>query len=411
MLATLARSPIRVLTYADSRLFSGAESFFCQVVGALARRPTLEVTAAAPAENEELSNALANVVSGEQPLAVPSQPIRLAALHLYNRGRIESVRRALVQCSSDVVLTNLPSAEYGATPLVAIRTSEVPVVGLLHVHHRFTDVDFRLGRLREHLARRAIQRARQLCVLTPSAAEMVRQFWAPAVGTSVVPLPQPHVGKVARAEARRRLSLPNTPIVGVVGRISFKQKGHDVLVHAAALLSQQNSAVGFAIAGTGPDEARLRALVQARGVASRFHFLGQVARIDDVLGAIDIIAIPSRFEGIPLTALEAIDVGKPGIASSVDGLRELWPQEWQVAPDDPVALASGLARLLADSPSDVAPALARARERMSKFVTEDLGAVFEPIIVEATGGEGTTAGRGDVAGQARLDASHPTRSG
>src|SRR5580765_8797667 len=109
------RNRARVLAYADSRVYGGAEAYFCRLVRALARSPRLELSAAAPEEASAVSAGLGEAV-GNPPVQVPSQGTRLSALHLYDPRRLVAVRHLLASVPHDVLLVNLPSAEYGATP-------------------------------------------------------------------------------------------------------------------------------------------------------------------------------------------------------------------------------------------------------------------------------------------------------
>ena len=73
------------------------------------------------------------------------------------------------------------------------------------------------------------------------------------------------------------------------------------LVRAAALVPDAI----FAIAGDGPLDSGLRATAVAYGVERRVRFLGRVSPIAPLLGAADIVVLPSLSEGMPIVALEA----------------------------------------------------------------------------------------------------------
>jgi glycosyltransferase involved in cell wall biosynthesis len=375
---------VRVLAYADSSVFGGAEAVFCRVVADLAARGRFDVTGAAPAANVRLARELERVTAAST-IPVPSQPLRLSALHLPQRRR--AVGAALGARRWDVLVVNLPSTEYGATPLLL---DAAPVsVGLLHIHHSLASLGFRLGRVRDRIARPVVRRADALAVLSERARADVAA-WAPRSRVSVVPLPLPPVDVIGRGEARRALGLPGATVVGIAGRISMRQKGHDVLVRAADGLPRD---VHFAVAGEGHDEPALRRLVARHGLESRFHLLGRVEPIGTFLSAVDALAIPSRFEGLPLVALEAIGHGLPGAAAAVDGLVDVWPQAWLVQPNDPGALAAGLERVLRTPEPERAAALEDAQRRAALRTTEDLGPAYENLILELI--RSVARGRGD----------------
>ena len=130
------------------------------------------------------------------------------------------------------------------------------------------------------------------------------------------------------------------------------QKGHDVLIDASARSAGQWNA---RILGTGSSRRQLEA--RAASVApSRVMVEGWS---DDpaaaVLGA-DVMCLPSRWEAFPYAALEAMAVGRPVVASRVDGLEEIvvhGETGLLVPSEDPNALASAL-DLLADAPGRTA---------------------------------------------------------
>jgi glycosyltransferase involved in cell wall biosynthesis len=112
------------------------------------------------------------------------------------------------------------------------------------------------------------------------------------------------------------------PVILTVSRLS-REKGVDVLLDAAARLTQEAQ---IAIAGTGPDESRLRAQAERLGLtADRVRFLGFVPgpELPAVYRLADIFAIPSVAELQSLTTMEAMASGVPVVAADAHALREL----------------------------------------------------------------------------------------
>lgn len=285
------------------------------------------------------------------------------------------------------MLVNLPSVEYGSTPLLAPTGSRPPALGMLHIVGSPAELGFRLGGLRARLGRRAMRDLEAVGVVTESGRLAFDRLWqSGSTRAEVVRLPPPGVKRVDRARARAGLGLGPGPVVGMVGRITLKQKGHDVLVRAAPRVLERCPDVTFAVAGEGKDRDKVQAMTAQLGVAERFQFLGQVNPVETFLSAIDAVAIPSRFEGLPYVALEAIEVGTPGVAARTDGLRDVWPEEWQVDADDPRALADGLATVLGLEEEEVEVAMTAARARAEANTADDLGAQLEALLAEIAGG-------------------------
>ncbi len=371
-----------MLAYSDSRIFSGAEAVLRDVVAGLARRPGLRVQCAAPRENTALWEALAGS-SGRPPLDVPSQPLRVAAAHLYDPRRRRRVARVLREADADVLFANLPSAEYGATPL-ALAHPQQTAVGFLHVAGSPRRLGFRLGGLREALARRPLRRLDAVCVLGDSAARTYEERWSgKETLVRTVRLPRPELERIPAEEARAALGLPQGPLIGIAGRVSIKQKGHDTFVEAAHQMSRRQPELSFAIAGEGRDASAVRRSVAERGLGDRFHLLGQVD-ISAFLSAIDALALPSRFEGLPVIALEALQLGVPGIAAATDGLADVWPEPWQVPASDPAALASALEELLRAPAAERDRLLEEGRRRALDATTTDVAAEVAAVIEEVS---------------------------
>jgi len=145
-------------------------------------------------------------------------------------------------------------------------------------------------------------------------------------------------------------------VVAFVGRI-HPWKGQDVLARALAEpaladIGAVAIVAGDAVAGND-DDRRLDDLATRLGVEDRLLRLGFRDDVDTVLGAADVLAVPStRPEPLGLVALEAAAAGLPVVASGHGGITEAvvdGETGTLVAPGDPRALATAL-RALADEP-------------------------------------------------------------
>jgi glycosyltransferase involved in cell wall biosynthesis len=153
----------------------------------------------------------------------------------------------------------------------------------------------------------------------------------------------------ASDQVRDRCGLrADCPIILAVGRLS-QEKAIDVLLEAAARLAQDAQ---IAIAGTGPDEGRLREQAQRLGLgADRVRFLGFVPgpELPAVYRLADVFAIPSVAELQSLTTMEAMATGLPVVAANAYALTELVASGrngFLVTPGRPDELAACLDALL-----------------------------------------------------------------
>jgi glycosyltransferase involved in cell wall biosynthesis len=160
-------------------------------------------------------------------------------------------------------------------------------------------------------------------------------------GVSAPPRP------VERAAFLRECRLPSGPSFLVcVGRLApIKNQALAVVALAGV-----PDAV-LAIVGEGAERRRLEDRVRWAGLGSRVVFTGYRSDARAIMGAADIVVLPSRSEGLPGVALEALAAGRPLVATAVRGNRELLDDgrtALLVAPDDPEAMAGAIRRILED---------------------------------------------------------------
>lgn len=223
--------------------------------------------------------------------------------------------------------------------------SRVPVF-VAHEHSwAFEGERFRPFLDRELIARAAdafiaVSRAdeRRMIELAGIPREKVR-----LVMNGIAPLPP------ARGDVRAELGIPrDAEVVGTMA-VLRREKAHEVLIEAAELLASEFPKLKVLIAGTGPEEDRLRAAVRDRNLQDRVLLLGFRRDVADVLAVLDVAAFTSDREGLPLAVIEAMAAGKPVVATHVGGIRDLVEDGVHgllVPPRDPSALADAIARLL-----------------------------------------------------------------
>jgi glycosyltransferase involved in cell wall biosynthesis len=112
------------------------------------------------------------------------------------------------------------------------------------------------------------------------------------------------------------------PLVAIVARL-HSVKGHSFFLQAAAEVLKVIPRVRFLVVGTGPDEAVLKEMTAKLGLQEVVNFTGFITEIPDLMADMDVLVIPSLWEGFGLTAIEAMTVGLPVVATEVGGLPEV----------------------------------------------------------------------------------------
>jgi glycosyltransferase involved in cell wall biosynthesis len=121
------------------------------------------------------------------------------------------------------------------------------------------------------------------------------------------------------------LQLPlGVPVIGVVARL-HPVKGIDFCLDALTQLHESISDFRLVIVGDGPARSDLTRRAESLNLASKIKWLGNrpQAEVFQLFSIMDIVVVPSRSEGLGLTAIEAGAAGKPVIATNVDGLPEV----------------------------------------------------------------------------------------
>ncbi len=169
----------------------------------------------------------------------------------------------------------------------------------------------------------------------------------------------------ARSVRRAGMCQSDRLVIGTVGRL-HRQKGQASLIDAARIVVERDSRARFVIVGEGEERGALEKRITATGLAGRFELIGARYDIPELLSEFDLFVLPSLWEGLPLTLLEAMAVGLPVVATSVDGIVEVVRDGMEgrlVPPNDAAALADALVDLLG-SPERIESCGRRAVERV-----------------------------------------------
>ncbi len=255
-------------------------------------------------------------------------------------GNVLRFRRVLRRLRPDLLVTsNWGSIEWSVANLA-------PAVRQVHIEDGFGPDD-RGGRLPRRVRLRRIVLRRRLVVL-PS-----RTLWEIATGVWRLDPGRlryvPNGIDLARFAGPPPLGERPGPVVGTVAALR-PEKNIARLLRAFALAASDGPA-SLLIAGDGPERPALEGLAQQLGISRRVRFAGHVADPAQLFKQLDVFAMSSDTEQMPLSLLEAMAAGLPVAATDVGDIRSVLAaaNAPYVTPLDDAALAAGLRALLAQT--------------------------------------------------------------
>jgi L-malate glycosyltransferase len=179
-------------------------------------------------------------------------------------------------------------------------------------------------------------------------------------------------------DVRRALGIGGDAVViGSAGRLA-PVKGHEYLVRAAPHVLAAEPRARFLFVGSGPLRGELMALAATLAVDHACVFydpnVDDRAGVYDLIAAMDVFALPSLSEGVPMALLEAMALGRPAIATAVGGVPEVITDRATgllVAPRDAPALADACLELVRNT-SWAHTLGMRARQAVEAHFSHDL---------------------------------------
>ncbi len=242
----------------------------------------------------------------------------------------------------------LHSHKFGSNVWCALiaRLARVPVF-VTHEHSwSFADDRLRVALDRRVIAPRADA---MIAVSAVDAKRMIDVERIPERKIRVIPNGIPRSQPGARDELRKELGIAGkTPIVGMIASLR-PEKRVDVLIDAVRSLAGRQQPFHVAILGDGPLADQLRSAAQTAGIADRVSFLGYRADARELAAGFDVAVLTSDREGMPLSLLEYMALGRAIVATAVGGIPEVVAHERDallVAPGSAAEVASAIARLL-----------------------------------------------------------------
>ena len=224
------------------------------------------------------------------------------------------------------------------------------------------------GAHRTLAARLVAPRVARAVAVSRSQLPDLRRLGYPEERVRVIPNGLPALRPTrARSEVRRELGLGEDDVAAVLVAVLRPEKRADRFVEAVARAHSVDPRVRGIVVGGGPLLAEVQAL--CRAVDSGVLVLGQRTDVPELIAAADVVCVTSDVEGLPLSALEAMALARPIVATDVGGMRDV------VVPGRTGALVSttdtsAFSNALLDLASDPARRTSMGEEALRRFNEE-----------------------------------------
>jgi glycosyltransferase involved in cell wall biosynthesis len=262
-----------------------------------------------------------------------------------DRTAIRRIRELAVQTGADVVHAHGYKADLYV--YFALRGSNLPLVSTCHTWYNHDPKDRFFG-----VVDRFVLRSYGNIV---AVSESVRQdLLGAGVRADKISMIRNGIDlrtfDRASAVVKGELGWSDSPLIGLVGRLSM-EKGVDIFLTAAARVLDQLPDAKFVVVGDGPDRAKLEALIEKLGIRGSVRMLGRRDDMPAVYASLDLMVSSSRREGLPIAILEGMASRLPLIATPVGAVPTVMFDGHTgvlVRAKDPELLATKIIELLQD---------------------------------------------------------------
>lgn len=317
---------MKIIAYDDNPDFGGHQIMAVHGVEALASAPSVDVHLIINPANKRLAAHL-------RELDIPTS----------------TVRAGFPKPHPDLLLCIQGDISQSTDGLQAARSAGIKCISYLSLSHTMMEMGAKLGALRDRINQRYINLPDRFITIS----EGMRQKLVTRGCSKPIDVVPNGINVVAAPSlTQRALGHRSTCTLGIAGRIEFKQKQQDFVVNAFKNHPQAFHGCRLLIVGNGPDESELRNMIAGQ---DNIAFLPWQQDMESFYNQIDLLVIPSRFEGVPLVMLEALARGIPVIGSNRDGMKELLPPGWTFEFNNAESLARSFAHVRNNWNNDIAP--------------------------------------------------------
>lgn len=222
-----------------------------------------------------------------------------------------------------------------------------------------------------------------VCEAAKQAAVQREHVTAAKVSVIYIGLPQREIPRARRDELRLKFGVPPEayPVVGILANLR-DMKGHRHAIDSLPALLQEFPTAHFVFAGRDDSNGAVEQYAREKGVRGSISFPGFVENSAEVLAAIDLFLLPSDWEGLPVSILEAMQAGVPVIATRVGGIPEILRDDVEgvlIEPRQPQQISRAIIELTQDWPKRARLCKAAAAKSVTTFSIQHMTAQYEEL--------------------------------
>ena len=321
----------RVAFYSDAAVIGGHERMLAKIANATAESGIAE--AVVVHHHPEFPALLGESVRTVKTSVMTKTPF--PGVRNLSIPEVMKTIKMFKELAPDLVLVGQGDVEHGIKGLMAARLLGLNVFSYVPYAYSFRQMGAPFGTVRDLFGAAFYQFPRGYVTISEYHKKVlqqkvhkpvfvIRNLWIAGSGTD------------GASSVDRKSADPTIIDIAVIGRIVFRHKNQDGLIDVAKECRRLGLRVRWHIVGKGPDENRFVDMVSVAGLDDAVVLHGWLGKreISELLrDEIDIVAIPSHFEGVPLVMLEAIEAGVPVLIRrfpwiDIYDLPESWLVDW-----------------------------------------------------------------------------------
>ncbi|NPA40337.1 MAG: glycosyltransferase [Thermodesulfobacteria bacterium] len=313
------RAKKTILIYNDSPVFGGHEIMTIKMANLLAEKYNVYFMFYHPEIKKRLKNKVRKV-----KINISSKTF-LAGLRSLNIKEILNLRKLIKKTNPDLTIVSQGMVELclkGAIASKSVGIKTISYIPLAFPSH-LTKVKF--GKIRDLFNKYFLKIFDAFITISEEQKKYLLNYWG--ITSKIYLLP--NFVEVNPKNNNYTFYKPVSPLkLGIVARISFKQKRQDKLIEIAKILKNKGLNFKFVIIGDGPDKKKLVTMINKHNLNYFFSFEGWINDIEKIYKLFDILLITSDYEGVPMNMLEAIVYCKPIIAPKKGIFKEYLPDKF-----------------------------------------------------------------------------------